>query len=77
MTRCLGIIENILNNTRYKIYIDSGKKQNDFAKIYLKKYDNRIIYSDIITDIGFTNKENSLEVDKELLEIKLNKFISS
>lgn len=77
MTRCLSLIENILKNTQYNIYIACGKKQNDFARIYLSKYKSRIIYKDLVTDIGLINKENSLEVDKEKLENKLVEFVSS
>ena len=77
MTRCLSLIENILQNTQYNIYIACGKKQNDFARIYLSKYKPRIIYKDIVTDLGLVNKDNSLEVDKEKLENKLVEFVSS
>lgn len=77
MTRCLSLIENILKNTEYNIYIACGKKQNDFARIYLSKYKSRIIYKDLVTDIGLINKDNSLEVDKEKLESKLVEFVSS
>lgn len=77
MTRCLGIMENILKTSDYKLYIVCDKKQNDFARIYLKKYKHRIIYKDCLTDIGLINKENSLEVDRILLEKKLIGFTSS
>ena len=77
MTRCLSLIENILKNTKYNIYIACGKKQNDFARIYLLKYKSRIICKDLVTDIGLINKDNSLEVDKEKLENKLVEFVSS
>lgn len=77
MTRCLGIIENILNASNYNLYIVCNKKQNDFAKIYLAEYKDRIIYKDLVTDIGLVNKENSLEVDKLLLQKELLEFTSS
>lgn len=77
MTRCLSLIENILKNTQYNIYIACGKKQNDFARIYLSKYKSRIIYKDLVTDIGLINKDNTLEVDKEKLENKLVEFVLS
>lgn len=77
MTRCLGIIENILNTSDYNLYIVCGKRQNDFAKIYLAKYKDRIIYKDLVTDIGLVNKENSLEVDKLSLQQQLFDFTSS
>ena len=77
MTRSLSLIENILQNTQYNIYIACGKKQNDFARIYLSKYQSRVIYKNLVTDIGLINKNNSLEVDKEKLESKLVEFVSS
>ena len=77
MTRCLGIMENILNTSNYNLYIVCGKRQNDFARIYLSKYKDRIIYKDLVTDIGLVNKKNSLEVDKSLLDKKLLEFTSS
>ena len=55
----------------------SGKRQNDFARIYLSKYKNRIIYKDLVTDIGLINKKKSLEVDKFLLQKQLFEFTSS
>ena len=77
MTRCLSIIEYILKYTEYNIYIACDKFQNDFAKSYLEDYKDRIIYKDLTTDIGFINKKDSLEVDKELLEDKLLNFINT
>ncbi|MDU1538953.1 MAG: glycosyltransferase [Paeniclostridium sordellii] len=77
MTRCLSIIENILKNSKYNIYMVCGNKQNDFAKVYLSKFKDRIIYKDIIIDIGFINKKNSLEIDKRVLKKKLEKFVLS
>ena len=77
MTRCLGIMENILNTTYYNLYIVCGKIQNDFARIYLAEYRDRIIYKDLVTDIGLVNKKNSLEVDKFSLQQQLLKFTSS
>ena len=77
MTRCLGIMENILKTSNYNLYIVCNKKQNDFARIYLAKYKDRIIYKDLVTDIGLVNKENSLEVDKLSLQQQLLEFISS
>lgn len=77
MTRCLGIMENILKTSDYNLYIVCNKKQNDFAKIYLSKYKDRIIYKDLVTDIGLINKENSLEVDKLSLQQQLLEFTLS
>lgn len=77
MTRCLGIMENILKTSKYKLYIVCGKKQNDFARVYLSEYKDRIIYKDLETDIGLVNKQNSLEVDKISLQQQLLQFTSS
>ncbi len=77
MTRCLSLVENILQNSEYKIYIVCDKKQNEFARIYLSNYIGRIIFKDLVTDIGLVNKKNSLEVDKEKLENELMEFVSS
>lgn len=77
LTRCLAQIDFILDNTNKNIYIACGKKQNDFARIYLSKYKNRVIYSDIETDVGFINKQNSLTVDKDKLQNKLYNFIEN
>ena len=77
MTRCLGIMENILKTSEYNLYVVCDKKQNDFTRIYLAKYKHRIVYKDMITDVGFVNKENSLEVDKNHLQQKLLSFTST
>lgn len=77
MTRGLGIMENILKTSDYKLYVVCGNRQNDFARIYLAKYKDRIIYKDLVTDVGLVNKQNSLEVDKHSLEKKLIEFTSS
>lgn len=73
----LSIIESILKNSEYKVYIVCDKKQNDFARIYLSKFVDRVIYRDMVTDIGFVNKKNSLEVDTVVLKEKLEMFISN
>ena len=77
MTRCLGIMENILHTSDYNLCVVCGKRQNDFARIYLAKYKDRIIYKDLVTDIGLVNKQNSLEVDKLSLQQQLLDFTSS
>lgn len=77
LTRCLAQIDIILENTNKKIYIACGKKQIAFAKIYLSKYKNRVIYNNIETDVGFINKQDSLIVDKIKLQKKLFEFIEN
>ena len=76
ITRCLGIMENILNTSDYNLYIVCNKKQNDFARIYLAEHKDRIIYKDLVTDIGLVNKKSSLEVDKLSLQQQLLEFTS-
>lgn len=77
MTRNLAIIEEILEKTNYHIYLTSGEYQNDFAKFYLSKYGNRIIYKNMCTDIGLINYPGTLEVNKKVLEESLLQFINS
>lgn len=78
LTRCLVHIEKYLLETNYNIYIVCGEKQIEFSKKYLKKYStNRIIFKSMVTDIGFINKDNSLDTDKEKLEKELFNFIDS
>ncbi|MEG2789696.1 MAG: glycosyltransferase [Romboutsia sp.] len=74
MTRCISIIQNLLNNSEYKVYVVCDKKQNDFCRIYLSRFSDRIIYKDIVTDVGFVNKRNSLEVDIIALKRNLEQF---
>ncbi len=65
LTRSLALMEYILETTKYNIYICSGERQIEFAKIYLSKYISRIKLSQVTTDIGLINKVNSLDVDVE------------
>ncbi|MDW7673960.1 MAG: hypothetical protein SCK28_05425, partial [Bacillota bacterium] len=77
ITRVLALVAEILKHSNHDIYIVSGLKQIDFAQIYLKEYDHRLIYKIIQTDIGLVNKENSLAVDTDRLQNELLKFVSS
>lgn len=63
LTRSLALIEYMLENTDYKIYICSGEAQIEFAKIYLDCFSDKVQYSVFKTDVGIVNKKNSLEVD--------------
>ncbi len=60
-----------IKKTNYKIYIISGKIQNDFARIYLYNYSDRLLFRKVITDIGLVNFHNGLKVDKAKLEERL------
>ena len=76
MIRCLAIIEELLETTDHQFYIASGVYQNSFAKTYLARYSERIVYKDIRTEVGLVNKENSMQVDIPRLEQELTAFIS-
>ncbi|TDT72382.1 hypothetical protein EV215_0183 [Hypnocyclicus thermotrophus] len=77
LTRNVAIIKNILELSKYNIYIACDKPHLDFAKKYLINYSNRIIYSEFTTDIGLINYKNSLKIN--ILETKksLNNFIKN
>ncbi|WP_321434332.1 glycosyltransferase [Trichococcus flocculiformis] len=76
MTRCLAIIEELLETTDHLIYLASGTYQNSFARVYLARFGDRVTYRDIRTEVGLVNKENSLQVDIPRLEHELTGFMA-
>ncbi|MGL5315175.1 MAG: hypothetical protein ACRC92_18110 [Peptostreptococcaceae bacterium] len=77
ITRSLAQLEKKLDEkSNFKCIIVSGEKQIEFAKLYFKDYSDRVIFRKTLTDVGLVNNKNSLDVDKELLEIELKDFIS-
>lgn len=77
ITRSLAQLEKKLDEkSNFKCIIVSGEKQIEFAKLYFKDYSDRVIFRKTLTDVGLVNKKNSLDVNKELLEIELKDFIS-
>lgn len=77
LTRSLALIEHILSNTKYKIYLCSNFKQIEFGKIYLNEYEGRVMYSIKETDVGLVNKNQSLDVDKVQTEKELRRLLNS
>ena len=76
MTRCLAIIEELLETTDHLIYLASGAYQNSFARVYLARFGDRVTYRDIRTEVGLVNKDNSLQVDIPRLEHELTDFMA-
>lgn len=76
LTRCMAIIDKLLELSHYSIYIACGKRQIEFAKVYYKKSD-RIIYREIVTDAGLVNIDKSLEVDIDATMSKIACFIEN
>ena len=76
MTRCLAIIEELLETTDHLIYVASGAYQNSFARTYLARFGDRVVYKDIRTEVGLVNKENTLQVDIPRLEQELTDFMA-
>lgn len=76
MTRCLAIIEELLEMTDHLIYLASGSYQNSFARVYLARFSARVTYRDIRTEVGLVNKDNSLQVDIPRLEHELTDFMA-
>ena len=76
MTRCLAIIEELLETTDHLIYLVSGAYQNSFARVYLARFGDRVTYRDIRTEVGLVNKDNSLQVDISRLEHELTDFMA-
>ena len=77
MTRCLAIIEELLETTDHRIYLASGAFQNSFARVYLARFGDRVTYNDIRTEVGLVNQPNSLQVDIPRLEHELTDFMAS
>ena len=76
MTRCLAIIEELLETTDHLIYLASGAYQSSFARVYLARFGDRVTYRDIRTEVGLVNKDNSLQVDIPRLEHELIDFMA-
>ena len=76
MTRCLAIIEELLETTDQLIYLASGVYQNSFARVYLARFGDRVTYRDNRTEVGLVNKDNSLQVDIPCLEHELTDFMA-
>ena len=76
MTRCLAILEELLDTTDHLIYLASGVYQNSFARVYLARFGDRVTYRDIRTEVGLVNKYNSLQVDIPRLEHELTDFMA-
>jgi uncharacterized protein (TIGR00661 family) len=76
MTRCLAIMEELLEKTDYTIYVASGAFQNGFARTYLARFSDRIVYKDFQTEVGLVTVKNSLSVDMERLEKELRDFVA-
>lgn len=77
MTRCLAIMEELLETTDHTIYLASGAYQNNFARVYLARFGDRVTYKDIRTEVGLVNQPNSLQVDIPRLEQELTDFMAS
>nr|WP_321302551.1 hypothetical protein [uncultured Trichococcus sp.] len=76
MTRCLAIIEELLETTDHLIYLASGAFQNSFARVYLARFGDCVTYRDLCTEVGLVNKDNSLQVDIPRLEHELTDFMA-
>jgi len=75
VTRCLAIVEEILETTDNEICLVSGDSQVQFSMAYLARFSTRVTYHNIITDVGLINEEGKLTVDKEALSKRLNTYI--
>lgn len=63
LTRVMAIIDQLMMITDHRISLVTGDKQGEFAKIYLKKYGDRIEVRTKNIDVGIICYENSLDVD--------------
>ena len=75
ITRSLALIERILEESDYQVYLVSGKTQIEYAKIYLIPYEDRVIYQITETEAKTVYFENTLTTDVKTTEKNVEKFI--
>lgn len=76
ITRSLALIEQILEESDYHIYLVSGKAQIEYAKIYLIPYEDRVTYQITQTEAKTVYFENTLKTDIKTTEKNVEKFIN-
>ena len=77
-SRNIPIIRYILEATKdIRIIIKTGKNQGQFIRDLVGDFNGRVNYFFEAMDMGLVLKENSLDVDSEKLEEKVQDYISS
>lgn len=77
-SRNIPIIRYILEATKdIRIIIKTGKNQGQFIRDLVGDFNGRVTYFFEAIDMGLVLKENSLDVDSEKLEEKVQDYISS
>lgn len=77
-SRNIPIIRYILEATKdIRIIIKTGKNQGQFIRDLVGDFNGRVTYFFEAMDMGLILKENSLDVDSEKLEEKVQDYISS
>ena len=76
--RNIPIIRYILEATKdIRIIIKTGKNQGQFIRDLVGDFNGRVTYFFEAMDMGLVLKENSLDIDSEKLEEKVQDYISS
>ncbi|MGX5475099.1 glycosyltransferase family protein [Bacillus toyonensis] len=73
-TRCIALIRAILSTREDVHVIICNSFAMQFIRASLAEYEDKVIFHDVETDIGFVLKESSLELDKEKLEKSYEEF---
>lgn len=77
-SRNIPIIRYILEATKdIRIIIKTGKNQGQFIRDLVEDFNGRVTYFFQPMDVGLVLKENSLDIDSEKLEEKVQDYISS
>lgn len=77
-SRNIPIIRYILEATKdIRIIIKTGKNQGQFIRDLVGDFNGRVSYFFEPMDVGLVLKENSLDIDSEKLEEKVQDYISS
>jgi hypothetical protein len=77
VTRSLALIDHILNDTEYNVYLVGSEIQVDYAKVYLIKNAQRVSFNVARTSAGTVVKENTFDIDVELTVERIKDFLAT
>ena len=77
ITRSLAIIEHILEESDYTIYLACGKEQIEYSKVFLSNYSGRVTYHVAMTEVGTEIKPYTFEFDEAKTILAIDDFMQN
>ncbi len=77
LTRSLAIIEHILAESDYSIYLACGEDQIEYSKVFLSNYLGRVTYQVVTTEVGTEIKPYTFEFDKGKTMLAIDDFMKT